>query len=205
MNIDTTKLRAAMDEVNAVIDAGGEHWAGPLPELVARNDDNDSLEDMRKVQEQFGGFGVEYNSGVWNHTGEYGFKRDVCAYRIRAKHSDTFDKTCMDEETFERAAIDNGDTIKVVQNLPGTARPMFGGGELVLRGASRLIEAARPIVFLELYESYCEGYGYTLADVFALFDEQGYRSFVVADGPRPVKTDAASYLGRGDVLFAPPC
>ncbi len=40
------------------------------------------------------------------------------------------------KETVARLAGTQGDTLKVVQNLPGVGRSSFGGGQLILRGAA---------------------------------------------------------------------
>ena len=57
-------------------------------------------------------------------------------------------KQVLPKKIVESVAGTQGDTLKVVQNLPGVGRPAFGGGALILRGASP--EDSR--VFLEGHE-----------------------------------------------------
>jgi hypothetical protein len=45
-------------------------------------------------------------------------------------------KRVISRDVIRNAAGTQGDALKVVQNLPGVARPSFGGGPLVLRGAT---------------------------------------------------------------------
>jgi FkbM family methyltransferase len=77
-----------------------------------------------------------------------------------------------------------------------------GAELLVLRGAVGTIEAARPLVFCELYEKYCARFGYAVRDVFAFFAERKYRTLRF-DGGSFKPFDPAAYPGDGDVLFVP--
>jgi FkbM family methyltransferase len=78
------------------------------------------------------------------------------------------------------------------------------GGELmVLRGASKLIEAARPICYLELYREYCRSYGYEPEEVFNIFEKMEYGSFIISNESSIKPVDRLTYEGRGDILFIP--
>lgn len=45
-------------------------------------------------------------------------------------------RTVIDKQTVATLAGTQGDTLKVVQNLPGVARSSFGGGQVILRGSA---------------------------------------------------------------------
>jgi hypothetical protein len=90
-----------------------------------RNEDGDSIEDMRKVQEEFGPQAVEYEAclgdgsyaGIFHPRGTFVNSGTGVKYnRIRAKHSDIFDPKCMRFATWARAAIDKGFALKCVRD-----------------------------------------------------------------------------------------
>lgn len=60
------------------------------------------------------------------------FETEVRARRVEREVT----RQVITRREVERIAGTQGDTLKVVQNLPGVARASFGGGALVLRGAS---------------------------------------------------------------------
>ncbi len=77
-----------------------------------------------------------------------------------------------------------------------------GAELLVLKGAVRMIQTWRPLFYCELCREYCQRYGYSPDDVFAFFENQGYRPYMISSsvGWSPV----ASFDSRqGDVLFVP--
>jgi hypothetical protein len=61
-----------------------------------------------------------------------GYTTVVRAERVRREVT----RQVIAKEVVQSVAGTQGDTLKVVQNLPGVARPSFGGGAPVLRGAS---------------------------------------------------------------------
>jgi len=82
-----------------------------------RNDDGDTIEDMRKVQDELGKGSVECESqvfgkgpsvSIYKASGLWEFTDTAKDYRITAKHADTFDAGCMQFETWARAAIGRG-------------------------------------------------------------------------------------------------
>lgn len=81
------------------------------------------------------------------------------------------------------------------------------GAELmVASGAVRLIEAFRPIFYLEIVTSYCERYGYAPENLFRFFADFGYKAYTVSQSDAEVVvcvTGPASYPGKGNVLFVP--
>jgi FkbM family methyltransferase len=77
-----------------------------------------------------------------------------------------------------------------------------GAELLVLRGAAATIDAARPLVFCELYDTYCARFGYSVRDVFQFFAPRHYRTMRFANGSF-APLDPAAYPGDGDVLFVP--
>lgn len=81
-----------------------------------------------------------------------------------------------------------------------------GAELLVLRGAKAFLQKNRPVIFMEIVTECCARYGYIPADLFRLFGELGYRSYMVKvgrnDGPlQPASAD--NYPGKGDVLLLP--
>ena len=60
------------------------------------------------------------------------FETVVRAERVRREVT----KQVIPKALVDKMPGTQGDTLKVVQNLPGTARAAFGGGQLILRGAS---------------------------------------------------------------------
>ncbi|MEO6213077.1 MAG: FkbM family methyltransferase [Vicinamibacterales bacterium] len=77
------------------------------------------------------------------------------------------------------------------------------GAELmVLRGSAATIDRWRPLVFCELYESYCAQYGYSTKEVFDFFVARDYRC-AQFDGGTYHLLEPAAYSGEGDVLFVP--
>lgn len=77
-----------------------------------------------------------------------------------------------------------------------------GAELLALRGAARTIDAARPLVFCELYDDYCARFGYSSREVFTFFEPRRYTTLrFEAGGFRPLEPGA--YRGAGDVLFVP--
>ena len=77
-----------------------------------------------------------------------------------------------------------------------------GAELLVLRGATGTIEEFRPLVFCELYQAYCERFGYHAGDVFDFFGARDYLPMSFVSG-RFHPVNAATYRGEGDVLFVP--
>jgi len=61
-----------------------------------------------------------------------GYETVVRAQTVRREVS----RQVLTAETVATVAGTQGDTLKVVQNLPGVARASFGGGQLILRGAA---------------------------------------------------------------------
>jgi TonB family protein len=61
-----------------------------------------------------------------------GFRAEVTGERIRREIT----RQVLSPEEIGLVAGTQGDTLKAVLNLPGAARPAFGGGNLVLRGSS---------------------------------------------------------------------
>ncbi len=77
-----------------------------------------------------------------------------------------------------------------------------GAELLALRGALRLLETSRPLLYLEIDETYCARYGHSAADVFDFLTSQKYRGYVRADASW-MQMDASNYEGNGDVWFVP--
>ena len=77
-----------------------------------------------------------------------------------------------------------------------------GAELLALRGAAATIDSARPLVFCELYDSYCARFGYSSRDVFAFFAARNYVTLQYESGAFQ-RLDPGAYRGAGDVLFVP--
>lgn len=73
----------------------------------------------------------------------------------------------------------------------------------VLRGAARLIEECRPLLWCELWSAYTQRYGYSTMDLFAFLTERNYRAFLIEEGAGLVETDAANYPDQRDILAVP--
>jgi TonB family protein len=65
-------------------------------------------------------------------TAKKGFETTIRSERVKSEVT----KRVIGKDTVEIIAGTQGDTLKVVQNLPGVARPSFGGGAPILRGSS---------------------------------------------------------------------
>ncbi|HOX42235.1 MAG TPA: TonB-dependent receptor [Myxococcota bacterium] len=76
--------------------------------------------------------GEEREETFYLETLSTGFETTIRAERVRREVT----KQVLPRELVARLPGTSGDTLKVVQNLPGVARASFGGGDLVLRGAS---------------------------------------------------------------------
>lgn len=78
------------------------------------------------------------------------------------------------------------------------------GAELgVFRGATRLLDRCRPVIFTELTEEFCRRYGHRAADVFDFFQTREYWSFVFAGSGRPVQIQGIGEYRQNDVIFVP--
>lgn len=81
------------------------------------------------------------------------------------------------------------------------------GAELMaVRGAVGLIEAFRPVFYLEIVNDYCKRYDYTREDLFKFFADSGYEAYTLSSSDTGIvvrPTGPASYSGKGDVLFVP--
>jgi len=85
---------------------------------TATNADSDTLADIKAAWEQSNSVDIcVVDGGIGEHTWHtrnkgtspcYIFYRPVSAYRLTARHADTFDPTCMDFETWARSAIGRG-------------------------------------------------------------------------------------------------
>lgn len=74
----------------------------------------------------------------------------------------------------------------------------------VLRGADRLIEECRPVLWCELWARYTRRYDYAPADLFQFLTEHRYRTFIVDDASRTlVPTSADTYPDERDILAIP--
>jgi hypothetical protein len=110
--IDAKKMQEWMDEGQRLMQ---EATDGP----DECNADGDTLEDMKAVQKLLGyrAIQADYNhQGFVPKSGEF-WHMDATRYRITAKHADRFDAECMDEETFCRAVIEQGDVVKVKNTI----------------------------------------------------------------------------------------
>ncbi|MDX1439939.1 MAG: FkbM family methyltransferase [Rubricoccaceae bacterium] len=78
-----------------------------------------------------------------------------------------------------------------------------GAELLALRGAENLISAYRPILYLELRESFCKRYGYVPADVFTFLEEKDYAGYLHRDDGSWEHITAETYDDENDVWFVP--
>jgi TonB family protein len=76
--------------------------------------------------------GEEREETFYLETLSTGYETVVRAERVRREVT----RQVIPRELVARLPGTSGDTLKVVQNLPGVARASFGGGDLILRGAS---------------------------------------------------------------------
>jgi FkbM family methyltransferase len=77
------------------------------------------------------------------------------------------------------------------------------GAELsALKGATRLLNAHQPVLYVEVNDSYCARYGHSASDVFAFLAEFGYEAYS-HERDSWVSVDASTYGGEGDVWFLP--
>ena len=81
------------------------------------NEDSDSIEDMRAVQERFGrsdALDVQRSDKLWHPASGWFLTGNLRILRIAAKHSDTFNPATMDKATFAKAVIDRGMVVRDV-------------------------------------------------------------------------------------------
>jgi FkbM family methyltransferase len=78
------------------------------------------------------------------------------------------------------------------------------GGEYgVLLGAKRLLEVNRPVVFLELVESFLNRYGHSVADVFRFMKERNYEAFAFVNPAKLKRVSSEKDYREHDLLWAP--
>lgn len=76
------------------------------------------------------------------------------------------------------------------------------GAELfALRGAEDIIKRWHPVFYIEIYEEYCQSYGYSYKEIFELMAGYGYQSFVINETCEILPVMDSTYSKRGDVLF----
>lgn len=78
-----------------------------------------------------------------------------------------------------------------------------GAELLVFRGALRLIETMRPIVYSELNSEYCQGYGYEIDELFEFWVGLDYGSYSISPSKEMVRVSKEEFSGKGDLLFLP--
>jgi FkbM family methyltransferase len=80
-----------------------------------------------------------------------------------------------------------------------------GAELLALKGATKLINVHRPVFYLEIYDSYCQRYGYSAEKIFNFLGNYKYASFIIqfTSNYKLISIDSSSYSGEGDVLFVP--
>lgn len=77
------------------------------------------------------------------------------------------------------------------------------GAELqVLQGATQFMDRHRPIIYLELWQEYCQRYGYSTRDLFEHMHKMEYNSFIYEEG-RLINKNHATYPGYGDLYLIP--
>jgi FkbM family methyltransferase len=79
-----------------------------------------------------------------------------------------------------------------------------GAELLALKGAIKLIDVHKPIFYLEIYDSYCQRYGYLAEEIFSFLGNLKYMSYLIhPENLKLISVDSSSYTGEGDVLFIP--
>ncbi len=111
-----------------------------------------------------------------------------------------------DESTSETITVDGITLDSFLPTLGSHVRfvkmDIEGAELLALKGATRLLDTCRPLLYLEIDETYCLRYGHAAKDVFGFLTMREYRSYVRTDASW-VPVDAESYAGAGDVWFVP--
>jgi FkbM family methyltransferase len=78
-----------------------------------------------------------------------------------------------------------------------------GAEARVFRGAQSILQRHRPVVFTELLSAYLGRYGYTIADVYTMFEKLNYLPFRFSEGMKVVPVDGPHAHQGNDVLFVP--
>ncbi len=111
------------------------------------------------------------------------------------------------ENAMETVSVDGTRLDDLLNQVDGKVRFIkidIEGAELfALRGASQLISKHRPLLFVELYEEYCQRYKYKPEEVFDFFSNLKYGSYQHDNNNTWVQIKACNYSGKGDVWFIP--
>lgn len=114
-----------------------------------------------------------------------------------------------EEEPQEKIVVPIRKLDTIMSEDPSLLRTTFvkidvEGSELaIFRGASKMLDIAKPVIYCEIVDSYCRRYGHRLVDVVDYLMGAGYRPFALTEDGGLTPVDQRAQNPPHDFVFIP--